>query len=215
MCMFHHTYKQVVVQSFCVFPFSHCLSMAGLWPSCSMSTGCVVPLRGIEPFSATLAQDRLVECDQPGKNPLKYSATPGVEPGPWGLERTHIKICSLSHWASTTDFFIDHNHIFLRPRCRGPTSSWVLVGSAFVDASSGGRTAQSVWKLPAELGLKTHAGRVTETCPLGWTSIDFPQNFVLTLASCLKMKLAESAWHTEIGGWWLTYKESRWWDNLI
>ena len=31
----------------------------------------------IGPFSATLAQDGLVECDQPGKNPLKYSATAG------------------------------------------------------------------------------------------------------------------------------------------
>jgi len=28
----------------------------------------------IEPFSATQAQDGLVECDQPGKNPLKYFA---------------------------------------------------------------------------------------------------------------------------------------------
>jgi len=31
----------------------------------------------IEPFSATLAQDGLAECDQPGKNPLKYSAMAG------------------------------------------------------------------------------------------------------------------------------------------
>jgi len=28
----------------------------------------------IEPFSATLAQDELAGCDQPGKDPLKYSA---------------------------------------------------------------------------------------------------------------------------------------------
>ena len=33
----------------------------------------------IEPFSATLALDRMAECDQPGKNLLKYS---GVEPSP-------------------------------------------------------------------------------------------------------------------------------------
>jgi len=31
----------------------------------------------IEPFSASLAQDGLAECDQPGKNPLKYSAVAG------------------------------------------------------------------------------------------------------------------------------------------
>jgi len=31
----------------------------------------------IEPFSATLAQDGLAECDQPGKKPLKYSAVAG------------------------------------------------------------------------------------------------------------------------------------------
>ena len=31
----------------------------------------------IEPFFATLAQDRLAECDQVGKNPLKYSAMAG------------------------------------------------------------------------------------------------------------------------------------------
>ena len=31
----------------------------------------------IEPFSATLAQDGLAECDQPRKNPLKYSAVAG------------------------------------------------------------------------------------------------------------------------------------------
>jgi len=31
----------------------------------------------IEPFSATLAPDGLAECDQPGKNPLKYSVVAG------------------------------------------------------------------------------------------------------------------------------------------
>jgi len=36
-----------------------------------------VSLRGIEPFSALLAQDGLAECDQPGKNPLEYSAVVG------------------------------------------------------------------------------------------------------------------------------------------
>ena len=42
----------------------------------------------IESLSATLAQDGLAGCDQPGKNPLKYSATPGN----WtqAMERTDI-----------------------------------------------------------------------------------------------------------------------------
>jgi len=31
----------------------------------------------MEPFSATLAQDGLAECDPPGKNPLKYSVVGG------------------------------------------------------------------------------------------------------------------------------------------
>jgi len=39
--------------------------------------GCVVPIREIDQFFATLAQDELPECGQPGKNPLKYSTTVG------------------------------------------------------------------------------------------------------------------------------------------
>ena len=42
-------------------------------PRCPQAVWC---LWGGEPFSALLAQDRLAECDQPGKNPLKYSAMP-------------------------------------------------------------------------------------------------------------------------------------------
>jgi len=46
-----------------------------LAPACPIEK---VTHRGeIEPFSATLAQDGLAECDQPGKNPLKYSAVAG------------------------------------------------------------------------------------------------------------------------------------------
>jgi len=56
---------------FIFFHLSDCLSVVGLWSSSSLSTGCVVPLRGTEPFSATLAQDGFVECDQAGKNLLK------------------------------------------------------------------------------------------------------------------------------------------------
>jgi len=48
------------------------VSVVGLRPSSSMSTSCMMPLKGVY-FSATLAQDRLTECDQSGKNPLKYN----------------------------------------------------------------------------------------------------------------------------------------------
>lgn len=41
--------------------------------------------------------------------------------------------------------------------------------------------------------------------PVGWNSIDLPQNLVFILASCQKMKLRDSAWHTLTGGWWETY----------
>ena len=56
-----------------LFSVSYRLSLVELRPSSSLSTGCVVSLGGIEPFSAALAQDELAECDQPGRNPLQYS----------------------------------------------------------------------------------------------------------------------------------------------
>ena len=51
--------------------------MVGHWPSSSLSTGCMVSMGGKESFSVTQAQDGLAECDQPGENPLKYSAVAG------------------------------------------------------------------------------------------------------------------------------------------
>jgi len=58
----------------------------------------------IEPFSATLAQDGLAECDQSGKNPLKYSAVAGN----WtqSIKKTDSEIHSFSHWAIVTDWAI-------------------------------------------------------------------------------------------------------------
>ena len=52
----------------------------------------------IEPLSATLAQDGLAECDQPGKNPLKYSSMAGN----W-TRATGRTDSELSHWAIMTD----------------------------------------------------------------------------------------------------------------
>ena len=51
----------------------------------------------IEPFSATLDQDGLAECDQPGKIPLKYSAMAGN----W-TRATGRTDSELSHWAIMT-----------------------------------------------------------------------------------------------------------------
>ena len=53
----------------------------------------------IELFSATLAQDGLAECDQPGKNPLKYSAMAGN----W-TRATGKTDRELSHRAIMTDY---------------------------------------------------------------------------------------------------------------
>ena len=47
----------------------------GLPPRCPQVVWC--HWREIEPFSATLAQDGLAECDQPGKNLLEYTAMAG------------------------------------------------------------------------------------------------------------------------------------------
>ena len=60
--------------------FSHCLFTVarpsfGLPPHCPPVLWC--HWGEIEPFSATVAQNGLAECDQPGKDPLKYSATAG------------------------------------------------------------------------------------------------------------------------------------------
>jgi len=75
-------------------------AMVGLRPSSSLSTGCVAPLRGDEPFFATLAQNVLAECDQSGKNLLKYSAMAGNWTRPTG--RTDSEIHSFSHWPIVT-----------------------------------------------------------------------------------------------------------------
>jgi len=70
----------------------------GLPPHCPQVAWC--HWGEIEPFSATLAQDWLAECDQPGKNPLKYSVTTGN----WtqAMERMDSEIRSFSDWAIMT-----------------------------------------------------------------------------------------------------------------
>jgi len=60
-----------------------------------MSTGCVVVLGEIGPFSATLAQDGVVECDQAGENPLKYFVMTGN--GTRAMDRADSEIHSFSH----------------------------------------------------------------------------------------------------------------------
>ena len=71
--------------------------LAGRWHSSSKSTGWVVPLRGeIEHLFAPLAQDGLAECNQWGKNRLKYSTTAE------STERTASEIHLFSHRAIRT-----------------------------------------------------------------------------------------------------------------
>ena len=67
----------------------------GLPPGCPQVVWC--HWREIEPFSATLAQDGLAECDQSEKNPLKYSAMAGN----W-TRATGRTDSELSHWAIMT-----------------------------------------------------------------------------------------------------------------
>ena len=59
----------------------------------------------IEPFSATLAQDGLAEYDQPGKNPLKYSAVAGN----W-TRATGSTDRELAHWAIMTALHLPHTY---------------------------------------------------------------------------------------------------------
>jgi len=54
----------------------------------------------IEPFYATLAQDRFAECDKLGKNLFKYSLTARIEPEP---QRRQIFIFSLTELWWLTD----------------------------------------------------------------------------------------------------------------
>jgi len=68
----------------------------GLPPHCPQVVWC--HWGEIEPFSATLAQDGLAECDQPEKNPLKYSEVAGN----W-TRATGRTDSELSHWAIMTD----------------------------------------------------------------------------------------------------------------
>jgi len=69
--------------------FCQQLSAHGWTWASSMTIGCVVS------FSATLAQDVLAECDQPGKSCLKFSARPGN--WAWATERTDREIHSPCH----------------------------------------------------------------------------------------------------------------------
>ena len=105
----------------------------------------------IEPFSATLAQDGLAEFDQPGKNPLKYSAVAGNwtrATGRTDSELFHwaIMTCAtgrtdseLSHWAimtratGRTDSELSHWAIMTRAtgRTDSELSHWAIMTDLF------------------------------------------------------------------------------------
>ena len=92
---------------------SHRLSVVGHRPSFSMTTGCVMPLRGDWAIfclaGSGLAQNGLAECDQLGKNQLKCSIMAGnwTLAGNWtrATGRTDSDIHSFSHWAIMTQRF--------------------------------------------------------------------------------------------------------------
>jgi len=71
----------------------------GLPPRCPQIVWC--HWGEIEPFSATLAQDGLAEWDQPGKNPLKYSAV-----ARYWTRATGRTDSELSHWVIMTDSMV-------------------------------------------------------------------------------------------------------------
>jgi len=94
------------------------LFMVGLRPFFSMFAGCVVLLSGerkIEPFAAKLAQERLAECDQAGKNLFEYSAADLT----WATEGTESKMHPFSHRVIMTDSRMESQYhisfIFSRP----------------------------------------------------------------------------------------------------
>jgi len=92
-----------------IFSFSHHLSMDGHWPSSSLSTCCMVSLRGDGALFRHATQDGLAECDLPGKNPLKYSAVSGSRTRATG--RTDSE---LLHWAIMTASIHVYRNIFYR-----------------------------------------------------------------------------------------------------
>jgi len=83
------------------FVINHRLSVVGCRPPFLMSTGYMVPLREIEPFSATLAQGGLAWYDQLRKTPLEYPVT--ARNWTRATERINGAINSFSHWSIMTD----------------------------------------------------------------------------------------------------------------
>jgi len=84
--------------------------------------------REIESFSATMAQDGLAECDQPGKNPLRYTAMAGN----W-TRATERADSELSHWAimtwdiGRTDSELSHWAIMTTGRTDSELSHWAIM----------------------------------------------------------------------------------------
>jgi len=102
MCHCLHGY----VESAGFFTISHHLSVFGLRPSSSLSTGCVVSLRRDWAIFCHASSGGLADCDEPGKNPLKYSAVAG------NWTRATVRTDSeLSRWAIMTDCWV--RYLFL------------------------------------------------------------------------------------------------------
>ena len=107
--------------------------MVGLRPSFSLSTGCVVLLREIEPFSATLAQNGSAECDQPGISLLKYFVMAENWTRATGRTDSELSHSAIMTWATgRTDSELSHWAIMTRATGRADSelSQWAIMTRA-------------------------------------------------------------------------------------
>ena len=105
----------------------------GLPPRCPQVVWC--HWVEIEPFSDTLAQDGLAECDQPGKNPLKYSAVAGN----W-TRATGRTDSELFHWAIMTELYIPscpHSTHTTSTIIPSPAGTWLGLGLGYLARRGG------------------------------------------------------------------------------
>ena len=119
-----------------VCPWLNC----GLPPCCPQVVWC--HCGEIGPFSATLAQDGLAECDRPGKNPLEYSA----EVRNW-TRATGRTDSELSHWAIMTD--IGSYSSCKRFLSRHPRQLWIptLKNNGHVEAGRKLYPNDALWEI--------------------------------------------------------------------
>jgi len=100
----------------------HRLSVVGLRPSSSISTGCVVPLRGDWAIFCHGGSGRLAECDQSGGKSLERLRR-GRELNLSHREKSEIHL--FSHWAQVTDYGTTTPTFYNVAQC------WLVLFTAF------------------------------------------------------------------------------------